>query len=264
MVRSTFLARELRKHLPLRDPFHDTRSTMVPRLEGPDKASDQQDHVDDLAGHYLGPPDQVFAKTSDAVLVLEDGQLPAHRAYLCTDGVWGDMVASGLQSQENAAHKLRLPLPGCQRADVAQLLRIIYSHNRWEFSRTMSLKELQQAGLLADRFCMIFIKEAVEDAIMTLCCGPSRCDLDYEPSLLNLTNVFEVAEWAEHANSPDVAIMCGRFIGDRATELPGNLPPKQLVWVAAVCQAMVLPWDTESFTFQRPSGAAEGVSNWHS
>ena len=240
---------------------HDARYHVMPRLIEPDRESEQVEG--DLAGQYLGPPDQVFAKTTDAVLVLQDGQLPAHRAYLCTDGVWGDMVSLKLQSQESAAHKLRLLLPGCQRAEVAELLRIIYSHKRWDFSRTMSLKELQQAGLLADRFCMVNIKEAVEDAIMTLCCGPTRCDMAYDQTLLNLTNVFEVAKWAEDANSTTVAVMCGRYLGVHATKLPGNLPAHQLVFVAAICQAVGVQFDPDNLMFQRTTGASEEVSNWH-
>ena len=219
---------------------------------------------DPLACTYLGPAGSTFAATVDTVLLLEDGYLPAHKAYLCTDGVWPDMVSLGLQQEQPSEdHRLRLPLPGCERAETAQLLRIIYSHNRWDFARSLDLPALQQAGKLADKYCMVYIKEAVEDAILNLCFGPSRCDLKHEPTILSMETVYDLAKWADKANPPAVAVMCGRYIGAHALESNDTLSPELLVWVCAVCEAKGLLFDPETFRFQQPyQHRTHGDSNW--
>ena len=172
---------------------------------------------DPLACTYLGPAGSTFAATVDTVLLLEDGLLPAHKAYLCTDGIWADMVLLGLQ----------------------------------------------QAGKLADQSGMVYIKEAVEDAILHLCFGPSRCDLKHEPSILSMDTVFDLAKWADKANSSAVAVMCGRYIGAHALDSNDNLSPELLVWVCAVCEARGLLFDPETFKYQQPyKHRSHGESNW--
>ena len=220
----------------------------------------------ELSSLYLGPPDQVFARTADTSLELEDGVLPAHKAYLCTDNVLGEAVGLGLRQQGSAGVHLRLPLPGCRQAETAQLLRMLYSHNRWDFAKTLSLEELQSIGLLADRFSMAYIKEAIEDAVLALCGGPTGCDPDFPSTCLTIGNIFQLVEWAEAAQSDSVAILCGRYLAAHVMELPSTLSPKQLVLASAICSAKGLAFDSESFRFQpqgsHKSSAPLEASNW--
>ena len=117
----------------------------------------------DLAASYLGPSAGPAARTADAVVVMDDGELPVHSARLCL-GVLEEAVALALDNRQmpaNSTKLLRIPVPGCSRDDVALFLRLIYSIRPDSTAKTWDLEVLLRAGLVAHK---------LEQLVLAKCC----------------------------------------------------------------------------------------------
>ena len=101
---------------------------------------------------YLGPPTSVSSRTTDAVAVLDDGEeLPVHSARVA-HGAIEKAVSQALDERQSSACPLRVPISGCSKLDLILFLRLLYSLRAEELAKSMSLEDLQAAGLVAEQY----------------------------------------------------------------------------------------------------------------
>ena len=119
---------------------------------------------------YLGPPTSVSSRTTDAVAILDDGEeLPVHTALLA-HGVLELAVSQALDERQSN-QQVRVPLSGCSKPDLILFLRLLHSLRAEDLARSMSLEELQAAGLIAEQYGFKDTLAVVEEGLLAGCCG---------------------------------------------------------------------------------------------
>ena len=165
---------------------------------------------------YLGSSESLLTRTADAIVVLADGKLPVHRAYLC-HGVLAEAIVLALDEQ-TAGGLLRIPVPGCSIESVVPFLRLLYSQKAAETAKSMTVEQLQTAGLTADRLGFKDTLGVVEQGLLSVCrvktpswkvtaAGFEKC--------MSEKIAFGLLEWAEAVGSCHVAELCGAYLGLR-------------------------------------------------
>ena len=86
------------------------------------------DFTDSKDIQYLDNLPEQFARLADAVLVIEDVELPVHQAILAANSpFFGDIFLTASQSSsDKTSCKLHCPLPGDKLSDVLTVLRYCY------------------------------------------------------------------------------------------------------------------------------------------
>ena len=117
-----------------------------------------------LVASYLGPSTEPAARTADAVVILQDGELPVHSARLCF-GVLADAVALALDGQQTKK-PLQISVHSCCKADFIHFLRLVYSLRPDQAAKTMEAADLITAGLIAHLCGFSHMLAVVEDGIL--------------------------------------------------------------------------------------------------
>ena len=124
----------------------------------------------------LYPPKGTLARLVDTVLLLDDGEQQAHADRLC-HGVLQEAISLELDRQ--AARSLRLPLPGCRSSGTYLFLRLVYSTEPKRTATRMSLRELMDAGVVADRFFFSHIFAVMEQGLLEAFYGRDVTELAF-------------------------------------------------------------------------------------
>ena len=171
---------------------------------------------------HLGPADSPCARTTDATVILDDGELLVHVAYLC-HGFLEETVSLALEKTHSPRDLLQIPLPGCSTAQVAPFFQLLYSLRADEPADGMSMEHLLMTGLIAENFSFTATRAVVEQAV------PGKCikrqvmlvAANSLTSAISEYNVQSLLGWAESIGSERVGKLCGCYLGMCALNLKG-------------------------------------------
>ena len=173
----------------------------------------------ELAASYLGPTSEPCARTTDAVVVLDDeGELPVHAARLCF-GVLTEAVTLALDAKQQGK-TLRISVPACGRADLALFLGLVYQIRPDKAMKSLSAEELMRAGLIAHRLGHQDLFLMLEESLLARLCahnGKHYGDLVYDygsgvQELLAGALFQQLMDWADTTKSENIASLCGAYL----------------------------------------------------